>query len=243
MWVLGILLPVLVIGLIVAAVVAFMRSRAVEGGGITFSAVLVGYVALAMLVSVFLLAAGSASLIKTGFSGAVGRDFSYDITLEPRYPPYELPYSPEPTPTAEPGYPAKPVYPVYPEPEAWVDPSDNALRNDIAVGVTLVFLGLALFAVHGTAAVVLRRRGAQGTDFVSRVYNLLGLAGASIAFLASGGAALHGIIRRYALETDKLSSWEMPHPGETLAFAVVFLPLSLWFGWRVWQEFAREARE
>jgi predicted negative regulator of RcsB-dependent stress response len=35
----------------------------------------------------------------------------------------------------------------------------------------------------------------------------------------------------------------MPHPGETLAFAVVFLPLSLWFGWRVWQEFAREARE
>jgi len=228
MWVLGILLPVLVIGLIVAAVVAFMRSRAVEGGGITFSAVLVGYVALAMLVSVFLLAAGSASLIKTGFSGAVGRDFSYDITLEPRYPPYEEFYPPES---------GKPV----PEPEAWVDPSDNALRNDIAAGVTLVFLGLALFAVHGTAAVVLRRRGAQGTHFVSRVYNLLGLAGASIAFLASGGTALHGIIRRYALETDKLSSWEMPHPGEPLAFAVAFLPLSLWFGWRVWQEFAREA--
>jgi hypothetical protein len=241
MWVLGILLPVLLIGLIVAAVVAFMRSRAVEGGGITFSAVLVGYVALAMLIAVFLVAAGGALLIKAGLSGAVGRDFSYDITLEPRYPPYEQPYSPEPTPTAEPGYQAKPVYPVYPEPEAWVDPSDNALRNDIAAGVTLVFLGLALFAVHGTAAVVLRRRGAPGTHFVSRVYNLLGLAGASIAFLASGGTALHGVIRRYALETDKLSSWEMPHPGETLAFAVVFLPLSLWFGWRVWQEFAREA--
>jgi hypothetical protein len=230
MWVLGILLPVLVIGLIVAAVVAFMRSRAVEGGGITFSAVLVGYVALAMLVSVFLLAAGSASLIKTGFSGAVGRDFSYDITLEPRYPPYEEFYPPES---------GKPV----PEPEAWVDPSDNALRNDIAAGVTLVFLGLALFAVHGTGAVVLRRRGAPGTHFVSRVYNLLGLAGASIAFLASGGAGLHGIIRRYALETGNLSSWEMPHPGETLAFAVAFLPLSLWFGWRVWQEFALEAPE
>jgi hypothetical protein len=230
MWVLGILLPVLVIGLIIAAAVAFMRSRAVEGGGITFSAVLVGYVALAMLVSVFLLAGGTALLIKTGFSGAVGRDFSYDITLEPRYPPYEPFYPPES------GKPA-------PEPESWVDPSDNARRNDIAAGVTFVFLGLALFAVHGTAAVVLRRRGAQGTHFVSRVYNLLGLAGASIAFLASGGAALHGIIRRYALETDKLSSWEMPHPGEPLAFAVVFLPLSLWFGWRVWQEFALEAQE
>ena len=230
MWVLGILLPVLVIGLIVAAVAAFMRSRAVEGGGITFSAVLVGYVAVAMLVCVFLVATGCGLLIKAGLSGAVGRDFSYDITLEPRYPPYEA------LPTPESGKPA-------PEPESWVDPSDNALRNDIAAGVTLVFLGLALFAVHGTAAVVLRRRGAQGVDFVSRVYNLLGLAGASIAFLASGGVALHGIIRRYVLETGNLSSWEMPHPGETLAFAVAFLPLSLWFGWRVWQEFAREARE
>ena len=234
MAILGILLPVLVIGLIVAAVVAFMRSRAVEGGGITFSAVLVGYVALAMLVSVFLLAGGTALLIKTGFSAAIGRDFSYDVTLQARYPPYELPYSPEPTPTVEPGYPSEPSYPAYPEPESWVDPSDNALRNDIAAGVTLVFLGLTLFAVHGTAAVVLRRRGAQGVDFVSRVYNLLGLAGASIVFLASGGGALHGIIRRYALETDNLSSWEMPHPGEPLALAVVFLPLSLWFGWRVW---------
>ena len=243
MWVLGILLPVLVIGLIIAGVVAFMRSRAVEGGGITFSAVLVGYVALAMLVSVFLLAAGGALLIKTAFSGAVGRDFSYDITLEPRYPPYELPYSPEPTPTVEPGSPSKPSYPASPEPESWVDPSDNALRNDIAAGVTLVFLGLALFAVHGTAAVVLRRRGAQGVHFVSRVYNLLGLAGASIAFLASGGVALHGVIRRYVLETDNLSSWEMPHPGDPLAFAIVFLPLSLWFGWRVWQEFALETPE
>ena len=230
MWVLGILLPVLVIGLIIAAAVAFMRSRAVEGGGITFSAVLVGYVALAMLVSVFLLAAGGALLIKTAFSGAVGRDFSYDITLEPRYPPYEEPYFPES------GKPA-------PEPESWVDPSDNARRDDIAAGVTLVFLGPTLFAVHGAAAVALRRRGAQGVHFVSRVYNLLGLAGASIAFLASGGAALHGVIRRYVLETENLDARELPHPGDPLALAVVFLPLALWFGWRVWQEFALETRE
>jgi len=230
MWILGILLPVLVIGLIVAAVVVIMRGRAVEGDGITFSAVLVGYVALAMLVSVFLLAGGTALLIKTAFSGAVGRDFSYSTALEPRYSPYEPFYPPESGKAA-------------PEPESWVDPSDNALRNDIAAGVTLVFLGLTLFAVHGTAAVVLRRRGAQGAHFVSRVYNLLGLAGASIAFLASGGAALHGIIRRYVLETENLDAWELPHPGDPLAFAVVFLPLSLWFGWRVWQEFALEAPE
>jgi hypothetical protein len=79
--------------------------------------------------------------------------------------------------------------------------------------------------------------------FVSRVYNLLGLAGASIAFLASGGVALHGVIRRYVLETENVDARELPHPGDPLAFAIVFLPLALWFGWRVWQEFALETTE
>lgn len=233
MWVLyGILPPVLLVGLIVAAVVAFVRGRA----AITFSSVLMGYVALAMLVSVFLLASGSGLLIKTGLSEAVGRDFSYDTELEPRY-------SPEPPSPAEPEDSPEPASRRYPEPETWVDPSDNALRDDIAAGVTLVFVGLTLFAVHGVAAVVLRRRGAQGADFISRVYNLLGLAGASIGFLGSGGGAVYGILRRYALETENMDPWELPHPGEPLAFAVVLLPLSLWFGWRVWQEFALEAPE
>lgn len=236
MWVFfGILPPVLVIGIIVAGVVAFMRGRA-TGGAITFSGVLMGYVALAMLVSVFMLASGGALLIKTGLSEAVGRDFSYDTELEPRY-------SPEPPSLAEPEDSPEPPSRRYPEPETWVDPSDNALRDDVAVGVTMVFIGLTLFAVHGVAAVVLRRRGAQGADFVSRVYNLLGLAGASISFLASGGGALYGIIRRYLLDTENLEPWDFPHPGEPLAFAVVFLPLALWFGWRVWQEFALEAPE
>ena len=228
MWILGILSPVLVIGLIIAAVVAFIRGRAVEGGGITFSSVLVAYVALAMLVSVFLLAAGCALLIKAGFSGAVGMDFSYSRALEPRYSEYE------------PFYPSESDKAV-PEPESWIDPSDNARRNDIAAGVTLAFLGLTLFAVHGVGAVALRRRGAQGVHFVSRVYNLLGLAGGSIAFLASGGATLHGVIRRYVLETENVDARDLPHPGDPLAFAIVFLPLALWFVWRVWQEFALEA--
>jgi hypothetical protein len=243
MWVYGILSPVLVIALIVAAVVAILRSRAVEGGGIAFSDILAGYVALAMLVSVFLLAGGSALLIKVGFSEAVARDFSYNTTLEPRYPPYEPGYLPEqPSPTEQPGYPPpKAPYPVYSEPETWVDPSDNARRNDIAVGVTLVFVGLVLFAVHGAAAVALQRRPTEGTRLIARAYNLLGLAGGSIGFLASGGTGLYGMLRRYALESGSLEAWELPHPGEPLAFAIVFLPLSLWFGWRVWREFALEA--
>jgi hypothetical protein len=240
MWVLyGILPPVLVIGIIVAAAVAFVRGRA----AITFSSVLMGYVALAMLVSVFLLASGGGLLIKSGLSEAVGRDFSYDTELEPRYPPYEPAYPAEPPSPAEPEDSPEPPSPRYREPETWVDPSDNALRDDIAAGVTLLFVGLTLFAVHGVAAVVLRRRGAQGAQFVSRVYNLLGLAGASIGFLGSGGGAVYGILRRYVLETENMDPWEFPHPGEPLAFAVVLLPLSLWFGWRVWQEFAGEAAE
>jgi hypothetical protein len=215
---------------IVAADVVIMRGRAAEGGGITFSGVLVGYVALAMLVSVFLLAGGTALLIKTGFSAAVGRDFSYSTALEPRYSPYEPFYPPESGKAA-------------PEPESWVDPSDNNRRDDIASGVTLVFQGSTLFAIHGVMAAVLRRRRAQGTHLATRAYNLLGLAAASVAFLALGGAALYGIVRRYALETQNLDAGELPHPGDPLAYAIVFLPLALWFGWRVWQEFALETPE
>ena len=203
MWVLyGILPPIFVIGIIVAAVVAVMRVRAGDGRGITFSGVLLAYVYAAMLISVFLTASGSALLIKSGLSEAVERDFSYEV-------------------------------------ERYGDP----LRDDIAAGVTLVFVGLTLFAVHAVGGVLLRRRRAQGERFVSRAYNLLGLAGATLGFLIAAGTALYDTLRRYVLSTENLRSWEFPRPGEPIAVAVVFLPLVLWFGWRVWQEFALAAPE
>ncbi len=218
MWVLyGVLPPLLVIGLIVAAIVVIMRARTGEGPGITFLGVLLAYVYTAMFISVFLAATGGALLVKPALSGIIGTDFSYDNELDQRSMPGGG--------------------------RSWVDPSDDAIRNDVAGGVTLVFVGLALFAVHGAGAVALRRRQAPGERLLSRAYNLLGLAAASIGFLGGGGAAVNDLLRRYVLDTGGVHSWDWdtPRPGGALATAIIFLPLALWFGWRVWQEFALEA--
>jgi len=216
---LGILVPLFVVGLIVTAAVAVMRARAGNGHGITFPVILLAYVSTAMFISIFLVAVGSALLIKPALGGIIGTDFSYNNEPQRRY-------SGESSLT-----------------ETWVDPSDDAIRNDIAGGVTLVFVGVTLFAIHGVAAAALRRRQAQGEQLISRAYNLLGLAMASIGFLGGGGSAVHDVLKRYLLDTGGPHSWEWetPHPGGALATAIVFLPLAVWFGWRVWQEFALEA--
>jgi hypothetical protein len=234
MWVLYGLLPPLLLVALIAGVVAFlMRGRGAEGRGIEFSGVLNGYAHVVMLVAIFLFAVGGAFLVKAGLSGAVGRDFSYDTTSYPYYDPYR----PVPEPAQPDGGETKPGEPAVEEPERWIDPSDDNLRDDIATGVTLVFVGAVLFAIHGIGSAVLRRRGAQGLSLVTRAYNMLGLAAATIAFLSAGAAALNDILRRYALDSDVVEPWQERHPGEPLSVAIAMLPLALWFGWRVWQEF------
>jgi len=216
MWVLyGLLPPVVVIGLIIAAVVIVLRTR--SAGGITFPGVLLAYVYAALFVSVFLFAAGGGLLVKAGLAQAAGLDFAYN-TEEERYDPH----SSGPT---------------------LVDPSDEQFQNNIAIGITLVFIGGALFAIHGIAAVALRRRDAPGQRLLSRTFNVLGLAASTIAFLAGSGAAVYETLRRYVLETDNVDPWNYPRPGGALGVTIVFFPLALWFAWRVWQEFAAEGSQ
>jgi len=212
----GVLIPLFVIAIVVAAIVVAIRFRAGENR-VTFPGILLAYVYTAMFISIILVATAGALLLKPALGGIIGTDFSYNNEPEERY-----------YPRGE---------------ETWVNPADDAIRNDVAGGVTLVFVGLALFAAHGVGAVALRRRHAPGERLISRAYNLLGLAAASISFLAGGGVAVNELLRRYALDTGEPHSWDWttPRPGGALATAIVFLPLALWFGWRVWQEFALEA--
>ncbi len=211
MWVLfGLLPPVIIIGIIIAAIVTVVRARST--GGITFPGIMLGYVYAAMFVSVFLFAAGGALLLKAGLAQVAGRDFAYN-TNEERF---------------------------YPSGSAVVDPSDQDIRNDVAIGITLVFVGAALFGIHGVASIGLRKRRVPGIRQISRTYNLLGLAGSTIVFLAGSGAAVYEVLRRYVVKSGNLDPWNFPRPGGAIGVAIVFLPLALWFAWRVWQEFAEE---
>jgi hypothetical protein len=182
--------------------------------------VLLAYAYVAMFVAVFLAASGTALLVKAALTAPAGRDFSYNT--EPEW--YYWSRSEDSGGAHD-------------EP---LDPSDDAIRNDIAGGVTLALIGGFVFGIHGIGAELLRRREAQGQRLLSRSYNLLGLAAGTIAVLAGLGTAVHDFLRRYAFDTSTIEPWDFPRPGGALGGGVVFLPLMLWFGWRIWQEFALE---
>ncbi len=219
MWVFYALLPTLIVlALIVGGIVLLVR-RGSEGWSVDFLSVVLAYAATAMLVGVFMVAAGSAMLLKAGFAQAGSRDFSYDVQPQAVYQAYPTPGSSQTS--------------------TMVDPSDSAIRDDVASGISLAFAGGVLFGVHAFGAAVLRRRKVRGEQLVSRTYNLVGLAVATLGFLGSGAAALNDIMRRYVVGGDVVQPWQVRHPGEALGVAVALLPLIAWFGWRLWQEAPR----
>jgi hypothetical protein len=225
MWVLAGLLPSLIILVVIVGGIILLVRRGTEGWSIEFPAVLLAYTAIAMLVGVFMVAAGSGLLLKAGLAEAGERDFSYNDQPYAAYDPYREPV------------PATPTKPATTEqPTGTVDPSDTAIRDDVATGISLTFAGAVVFVVHAFGAAMLRRRNAQGTQLITRAYNLVGLAVATLGFMATGAQALNDIVRRYIVGGDTVEPWQIRHPGEPLAIAVVLLPLMLWFGWRVWQE-------
>ncbi len=243
MWVFYGLLPTLIVFLIIGGGVVLLVRRGSEGWNIRFPGVLLAYVATAMLVGVFLVAAGAGLLLKAGFAQAGDRDFSYDVQPYPVYEPYRMyepgQYEPYPVPAPGQSVPSKPNPPD--EPTRTVDPSDSAIRDDVATGISLTFAGAVLFAVHVFGAVVLRRRKAQGDQFISRAYNLVGLVVATLGFMGTGAQALNNVVRRYVVGGDTVEAWQIRHPGEPLAIAAVLFPLILWFGWRVWEEMGRDS--
>jgi hypothetical protein len=207
-------------GLIIGGIVLVVR-RGGDGWNIQFPGVLRAYVALAMLVGVFLVAAGAGLLLKAGFASAGTRDFSYNAQTYTSYAPLSG---------------SDGLAPGAARTEQTIDPSDSAIRDDVASGISLVFVGAVLFAVHAFGATMLRRQHAAGERVVTRAYNLTGLAVATFGFIGTGAQALNDIVRRYVVGGDIAQAFEVRHPGGSLSVAVVLFPLVLWFAWRTWDE-------
>src|SRR5437879_11969271 len=110
--------------------------------------------------------------------GAAERDFSYNVQPQTIYQP-----SPQGASTSR----------------QTVDPSDNAIRDDLAAGISLTFAGSVLFAVHAFGATLLRRRRAQGEEVITRSCNLIGLVVSTLWCLGPGAWALADIRRRYVV--------------------------------------------
>jgi len=218
MWIFyGVLPTVIVLALVAGAIALIMRGRGADGWNIQFQSVLLGYCAVAMLVGVFMAAAGGAFLLKAGFAEWFGRDFSYNAVPYQQWRPDPVTGEPERVPEL-------------------VDPSDAQIRDDIASGISLVFAGGVVFAIHAFGAAVIRRGQPAGELLITRAYNTIGLAVASIVFLGAGATALNDLVRRYVVGGETVNEWEIRHPGEPLSVALMMIPLVIWFALRVWQE-------
>ncbi len=214
-------------GLVAAAVYAFSRARA--GQQLTFGTFVAGYAVLMIAVSAIVLAGGVAALLKAGFSEVGGRDFSY-TTSELRYIPIATDVRGEPVPAA------------VPTEENYYDPSEDDLREDLALGITLSIVGGVMLGLH------LLVRRAVGTRVpetdrrnLDRALVLILALIAGIGTLIAAGLGLADWLRRTVLETDLEPFESPPHPGDELAWASVFLALWIVFGSLVWRQFRERA--
>ncbi len=214
----GILLPIVIVGLVAGAAATgiIMLRRRERPEHIPFSGVLFGYTGLMVLIGVFLAVAGTALAGKAAFAIA-DKDFSSDRDRSV----FDSDFSDSSVKTD--------------------DEIEDDMRDDVIYGVVLLFIGGVMVTPHAFGAALLRRRKAEGEHPVARGISLVGLAAATIGFLAAGGTALASVLERFA--EDNAQGWRDHHPGEPLALAVVLLPLAAWFAYRLWTEYALDDPE
>jgi hypothetical protein len=113
------------------------------------------------------------------------------------------------------------------------DPYDDDKEQDAVLATVLLVLGGGMFIPHATGLTVLRSRGMRVSAAVERGYHLAGLATATIGLFAAAGTTLGAILQRLA---DDTGGWQEHHPGEPLAFALVLIVATGWFGQVLWSD-------
>lgn len=212
----GILLPILSLGAgaaVLWAAIVLLRRRSVDIR-ISFSSIVFAYLALMMLIGVFIVASGVGTVGKVALVQVTSNDF---------------------------GYNPKTIYGGFDRPGTSTPLTQSELkdkkREDVTIGAVLGIVGLLMLAPHAAAAMTLRARRAHGADPVFRGYNLLALATATVGFLAAGGTTFGTALQR--LSDDK-PGWEGHAIAEPLAFAIVLFPVACWFGYRLWAQVAAD---
>jgi hypothetical protein len=212
----GILLPILSLGAGAAflwAAIVLLRRRSVDIR-VSFSGIVFAYLALMMLIGVFVAASGAGMVGKVALAQVTSNDFGYDPKTN--YGGFDRPATSTPLTQSE---------------------VKDKKEEDVILGGVLAAVGLLMLVPHAAAAMTLRGRGAHGADPVFRGYNLLALATATIGFLAAGGTALATALQRLS---DDRPGWEGHAIAEPFAFAIVLFPVACWFGYRLWAQVATD---
>jgi len=150
--------------------------------------------------------------VKVGLATVAGKNFSY---YQARYA-----YAPGGPPGAPPGKQFQPV-----------DQSDRAYRDDLVRGIALVVTGGLLWLLHWLGIRALDPPDVRRGSLLAALYNggLLAIAGLVTVVALPWG--IYSLLAYYVLPQD---TYGPPNqPGDPLSYAIVFLPVLLYFLWRL----------
>jgi hypothetical protein len=235
---LGILIPltiVTVLGTLVAVTVfVVLRIRSGEPLVLPLRTILVAYFHLVSIVAVLILAVGLTTLLKAALSGPLGRSFSY------YQPNRELM-----TARAEAGSAGQ--VRTGPTAEQLEEQRQRELRrieqeyrNDLIQGTTMVVVGGVLWPLHAWGRRRIVRLGDSASSFFAKAHLTLLLVLFSLIGVISLPLAIYEALR-YLLPEDDLTF--RPAPGGTVATALVFVPLWLYYLWTALHRMRRETAE
>ena len=201
----------LIVGGVVVIVLAFRQGRFDTSP----RAFLRLYLYALAFASFLVLLAGATNLVRAGLATVAGRSFSY----------YEVSYAYAPQ-----GAPPGKVAPT-PVPPVPIDQSERPYRDDLVRGVALVLTGGLLWVLHWLGIRALDPLEVRRASLLSALYSggLLAIAGLVTVVALPWG--IYSLLAYYVLPQD--AGGAASRPGDPLSYAIVFLPVLLYFLWRL----------
>lgn len=171
--------------------------------------------------SFLVLLLGATALVKAGLATVAGRDFSYyQVTYAtvPQAPPGKVGVAPSPPPVP-------------------TDLNDRPYRDDLVRGLALVLTGGLLWILHWLGIRALDPPEVRRTSLLAALYSggLLAIAGLVTVVALPWG--IYALLAHYVLPQD--GNGPSTLPGDPLSYAIVFLPVLLYFLWRLIQQARR----
>ncbi len=212
--VIAVFVLVVIVGGVATAVINLRRGRLETSPRAFLRLYLYGLAFASFLV--FLL--GAVSLTTAGLATVAGKDFSYQLVVYPEPPPGEQ-------------------VPKYARPLDGLTEQDRAYRDDLVKGAALLAVGGLLWGLHwfgirSLDPAVVRRRSMLAALYGGGLLAISGLV--TVVALPWG---LYSLLAHYVIPQGIGPSNQ---PGPPLAYAVVFLPVLVYFLWRLVQRAGRQ---
>ncbi len=204
---------VAVLGVLIAAgVYVLQRVRAGEPMRLSFRTIAAAYFHLMAIACFLVLTVGLSIALKAGLSDAFGREFSY----------FRPPIA-RPVPEGPPGR--------MPPPDDSVERNrrdvEGQYQNDLIQGMTLAVVGAVLWGIHGFGRRQVTPEAPEVRQFFSRAHAIVLLAIFGLVGVVALPMSIYEALRFFLITSDE--HMRSQSPGATVATALVFVPLWMYY--------------